>query len=55
VHFGHALKNTLVPVITITGLRLGAIIAFAIITRNGVSVAGRGPAVQPGGGFCGVQ
>ena len=33
VHFGHALKNTLVPVITITGLQLGSIIAFAIITE----------------------
>ena len=32
VHFGHALKNTMVPVITITGLQLGSIIAFAIIT-----------------------
>jgi peptide/nickel transport system permease protein len=34
VHFGHALKNTLVPVITIAGLQLGAIIAFAIITET---------------------
>ncbi len=34
VHFGHALKNTLVPVITITGLQLGLIIAFAIITET---------------------
>jgi len=34
VHFGHALKNTLVPVITITGLQLGAIIAFSIITET---------------------
>jgi peptide/nickel transport system permease protein len=34
VHFGHALKNTLVPVITIVGLQLGAIIAFAIITET---------------------
>jgi len=34
VHFRHALKNTLVPVITITGLQLGAIIAFAIITET---------------------
>jgi peptide/nickel transport system permease protein len=34
VHFGHALKNTLVPLITITGLQLGAIIAFAIITET---------------------
>jgi peptide/nickel transport system permease protein len=34
VHFGHALKNTLVPVITIMGLQLGAIIAFAIVTET---------------------
>ncbi len=34
VNFGHALKNTMVPVITITGLQLGAIIAFAIITET---------------------
>jgi peptide/nickel transport system permease protein len=34
VHFGHALKNTLVPVITITGLQIGSIIAFAIITET---------------------
>ena len=34
IHFGHALKNTLVPVITITGLQLGGIIAFAIITET---------------------
>jgi len=34
VHFGHALKNTLVPVITITGLQLGQIIAFAIVTET---------------------
>ena len=34
VHFKMALKNTLVPVITITGLQLGSIIAFAIITES---------------------
>ncbi|MEM8759744.1 MAG: ABC transporter permease [Pseudomonadota bacterium] len=34
VHFGHALKNTLLPVITVTGLQLGSIIAFAIITET---------------------
>ena len=34
IHFGHALKNTLVPVMTITGLQLGAIIAFSIITEQ---------------------
>ena len=34
VNFGHALKNTLVPVITVTGLQLGGLIAFAIITET---------------------
>lgn len=34
VNFGHALKNTLVPVMTIAGLQLGSIIAFAIITET---------------------
>jgi peptide/nickel transport system permease protein len=34
VHFGHAVKNTLVPVMTITGLQLGGLIAFAIITET---------------------
>ncbi len=34
IYFGHALKNTLIPVITITGLQLGSIIAFAIITET---------------------
>jgi peptide/nickel transport system permease protein len=34
IYFGHALKNTLVPVITITGLQLGSLIAFAIITES---------------------
>src|SRR3954447_19953497 len=34
IHFGHALKNTLVPVITIAGLQLGGIIAFAIVTET---------------------
>ena len=34
VYFGHALKNTLVPVMTITGLQLGGLIAFAIITET---------------------
>jgi peptide/nickel transport system permease protein len=42
VNFGHALKNTLVPVITITGLQLGAIIAFAIITETVFSWPGIG-------------
>lgn len=34
VNFGHALKNTLLPVITIIGIQLGQIIAFAIITET---------------------
>jgi peptide/nickel transport system permease protein len=34
IYFRHALKNTLVPVITIAGLQLGSIIAFAIITET---------------------
>ncbi|MEM8823070.1 MAG: ABC transporter permease [Pseudomonadota bacterium] len=34
INFRHALKNTMIPVITVTGLQLGAIIAFAIITET---------------------
>ena len=34
VYFGHALRNTLVPVITITGLQLGSLMAFSIITEK---------------------
>jgi peptide/nickel transport system permease protein len=34
VHFGHALRNALLPVITITGLQFGSIIAFAIVTET---------------------
>lgn len=34
VNFRHALRNTMVPVITVTGLQLGSIIAFAIITET---------------------
>ena len=34
INFGHALRNTLVPVITITGLQLGSVIAFAIVTET---------------------
>jgi peptide/nickel transport system permease protein len=33
INFGHALKNTLIPVITVIGLQVGAIIAFALITE----------------------
>jgi peptide/nickel transport system permease protein len=34
IHFGHALKNTLVPVMTIAGLQLGSVVAFSIITET---------------------
>ncbi len=34
ISFSHALKNTLVPVITIIGLQVGSLIAFAIITES---------------------
>ena len=34
VYFGHALRNTLIPVITVAGLQLGSIVAFAIITET---------------------
>ena len=34
VHFRHALKNTLIPVITVMGLQIGGIIAFAIVTET---------------------
>ena len=34
IYFTHALKNTLVPVITIIGLQLGGIIAFSIVTET---------------------
>ena len=34
IYFGHALKNTLVPVMTVIGLQLGSLIAFAIITET---------------------
>jgi len=34
LHYRHALKNTLIPVITITGLQLGSIIAFSLITES---------------------
>jgi peptide/nickel transport system permease protein len=34
INFGHALKNTLVPVITIMGLQIGALLAFSIITET---------------------
>lgn len=34
VYFGHALRNTLIPVITVVGLQLGSLIAFAMVTET---------------------
>ncbi len=34
IHFGHALKNTLVPVITIAGLNIGSLVAFSVVTET---------------------
>jgi hypothetical protein len=49
VHFGHALRNTLVPVITITGLQTRLVDRLRHHHRDGVPVAGHGPALHPGG------
>lgn len=42
INFGHALKNTLVPVITIMGLQIGSLLAFSIITETVFSWPGMG-------------
>jgi peptide/nickel transport system permease protein len=42
VHFGHALRNTLVPVLTISGLQLGGLIAFSVITETVFAWPGMG-------------
>ena len=34
VHFRHALRNTLVPVVTVIGLQVGTLLAFAIVTET---------------------
>jgi peptide/nickel transport system permease protein len=34
INFKHALKNTMIPVVTITGMQLGSIVAFAITTET---------------------
>jgi peptide/nickel transport system permease protein len=34
INFGHALRNTLVPVITIIGLQFGGIVAFSLVTET---------------------
>src|ERR1700729_2527933 len=54
IHFGHALKNTLVPVITITGLQLGQIIAFSVITETVFQWPGMGFLIVQAIGFADV-
>ncbi|MGE0221683.1 MAG: ABC transporter permease [Acetobacteraceae bacterium] len=34
IHFGHALRNALVPVLTIVALNFGGIIAFSVVTET---------------------
>lgn len=34
VHFVHALRNTLIPIITVTGIQLGYLIAFAVVVEQ---------------------
>ena len=34
VHYKHALRNSMVPVITIIGLQFGGVIAFSIVTES---------------------
>ncbi|WP_029527957.1 ABC transporter permease [Polaromonas glacialis] len=34
INYRHALKNTLIPIITVAGLQLGSMIAFSIITET---------------------
>jgi peptide/nickel transport system permease protein len=34
IHFRLALRNALMPVITVTGLQIGSLVAFAIVTET---------------------
>ncbi|MGL4242852.1 MAG: ABC transporter permease [Beijerinckiaceae bacterium] len=34
IQFRHALRNTMIPVVTITGLQLGSVVAFSIVTET---------------------
>jgi peptide/nickel transport system permease protein len=34
IRFRHALRNTMIPVTTVAGLQLGAVVAFAIVTES---------------------
>ncbi len=42
VYFHHALRNTLIPVMTVVGLQLGSIVAFSIITETVFAWPGMG-------------
>lgn len=42
IYFAHALKNTLVPLITIIGLQTGSLLAFSIITETVFAWPGMG-------------
>jgi len=42
VHFSHALRNALMPVLTISGLQLGSLIAFSVITETVFAWPGMG-------------
>jgi peptide/nickel transport system permease protein len=54
VHFGHALKNTLLPVITVIGLQVGGLIAFSIITETVFQWPGMGALFISAVGFADV-
>ncbi len=49
IQFRHALRNCLMPVITVTGLQIGNLIAFALVTETVFQWPGMGHAVRPGG------
>jgi peptide/nickel transport system permease protein len=34
VHFSHALRNTLIPIITVSGIQLGYLVAFAVVVEQ---------------------
>ncbi len=54
IHFGHALKNTLVPVITIAGLNIGSLIAFSTITETVFQWPGMGALFIKAVGFADI-
>ena len=42
----HVLKTIMIPVVTVTGLELGSMIGFAVVTRDGVCLARHGQAAD---------